>query len=249
MKRFLLSIGLLASISQAALAGNWFGAGPWANDGYYPGYLNGKYQAAVTGQNIIGVIGFAIVDGAPASREIEVQAGSGALITETVLRNIQYTVDPFQNYFVIFHEGRTYRGLTTAMIDLAANTVTGAFQGTDPLGNQPFVADTTVGGAVNTALPIINRGVNGGFLANINEKGAVLTFSGTGQLSSPANDQTVTMSARPILFDPLNPPASPAGTITNLSASGSVQTESSPFNIRGIRTSFFATNAAPTQQN
>jgi hypothetical protein len=248
MKRCLPLCALL--LASPALAGNWFGAGPWANDGYYPGYLNGKYQAAVTGLNIIGVVGFAIVDGAPASREIEVQTGSGALITETVLRNINYSVDPFQNYFVIFHEGRTYRGLTTAMIDLAANTVTGALQGTDPLGNQPFVADTTVGGTVTTALPIVNRGLNGGFLANINENGAVLTFSGTGQLSTPANQQTVNMTGIPAVFDPLDvPPPVPAGTITNLSATGAVQTASSPFNIRGIRTSFFATNAAPTQQN
>jgi hypothetical protein len=239
MKRFLLSFGLLASISQAALAGNWFGPGPWSSDGPYPGYLNGKYQASVTGVNIIGVVGFSIVDGAPPSRETEVQAANAG---GPVTRNVALGVDPFQNYFMIFHEGRTYRGQTIASIDLSANTVTGALQGTDPASIQPFTAVAGVNAVIN-ALPVVNRGLSGGFLANITEKNAVLSFSGTGQLSSAANPQTVNLTTIPAEYDPADDPPSPAGTITNEVITGQVATTSTPFDIRGLRTSFFASNA------
>jgi hypothetical protein len=239
MKRSLLSLGLMSLLGLPAFAGNWFGPGPWSSDGPYPGYLNGKYQASVTGVNIIGVVGFSIVDGAPPSRETEVQAANAG---GPVTRNVALGVDPFQNYFMIFHEGRAYRGQTLASIDLSANTVTGALQGTDPASIQPF---TTVEGvnAVTNALPVVNRGLSGGFLANITEKNAVLSFSGTGQLSSAANPQTVNLTAIPAVYDPADVPPSPAGTITNLVVTGQVTTTSTPFNIRGMRTSYFASNA------
>jgi hypothetical protein len=238
MKR-LLPLCLLPLLATTTFAGNWFGPGPWASDGPYPGYLNGKYQASVTGVNIIGVVGFSIVDGAPPSRETEVQAANAG---GPVTRNVALGVDPFQNYFMIFHEGRTYRGETIASIDLSANTVTGALQGTVPAGIQPFDAVAGVN-AVANALPIVNRGLNGGFLANVNEKNAVLTFSGTGQLSSAANRQTVTMTAIPAEYVLTDDPPSPAGTITNQFIAGQVVTTSTPFNIRGLRTSYFASNA------
>lgn len=238
MKHLVTSLLVFSLSAAAATAGNWFGAGPWANDGPYPGYLNGKYQAAVTGPNIIGVVGFAIVDGAPPSRETEVQAPAGLNI---VTRNISLGVDPFQNYFLIFHEGRTYQGVTTAMIDLSANTVTGALQGTDPLGI-PTPAFAPLVFDANDALSIVNRGLSGGFQANIDQKDAVFTFSGTGQLSSAANPQAATVTAIPAEYVLTDDPPSPAGTITNEFLTGQVFTASTPFNIRGIRTSFFATN-------
>jgi len=238
MKR-LVPFLLLAVLVTPSLAGNFFGPGPLSSGGYWPGYLNGKYQASVTGVNIIGVVGFAIVDGAPPSREREVQGAAGTTI---VTRNIELGVDPFQNYFLIFHEGRTYKGETVAMIDLSANTVTGALQGTDPVGVQLFTATGGVSAVVN-ALPIVNRGLSGGFLANITQKNAILSFAGTGQLSSAANPQTVTITAIPAEYNPPDSPPSPAGTITNLFTVGQVVTTSTPFNIRGLRTSYNASNA------
>jgi hypothetical protein len=239
MKRAFLSLSLITLLSLPAVAGNWFGAGPWANDGYYPGYLNGKYQASVTGLNIIGVVGFSIVDGAPPSREIEEQAANAG---GPVLRNVALGVDPFQNYFLIFHEGQTYRGETLASIDLVANTVTGALRGTDPAAIQPFTATAGVNAVVN-ALPVVNRGLSGGFLASIQDENALLTFSGDGQLSSQSNPQAVSITAVPAVYDPADVPPSPAGTITNLVVSGQVATTSTPFSIRGMRTSYFASNA------
>jgi hypothetical protein len=237
MKRALLSLSLIPLLSLPSMAGNWFGPGPFANDGYYPGYLNGKYQSSVTGLNIIGVVGFSIVDGAPPSRETEVQAANAG---GPVLRNVALGVDPFQNYFLIFHEGRTYRGTTLASIDLNANTVTGALQGTDPAGIQPFVAAEF---DASDGLPVVNRGLSGGFLATIQDKNALLTFSGDGQLSSAANQQTANLTGIPAVYDPADVPPSPAGTITNLVVSGQVATTSTPFSIRGMRTSYFASNA------
>lgn len=251
MKR-LVPFLLLPVLAATSFAGNFFGPGPFGNNGYWPGYLNGKYQAAVTGVNITGVLGFALVDGTPPSRETETQGAAGTAI---VTRNVNLGVDPFQNYFMIFVEGRTYKGITSAMIDLDAKTVTGAMQGEDPVGLLPFSATPSdriviVDGVTNqtslwltNALPIVNRGLSGGFRANINNNSAVFTFSGNGQLSTPANNQTVTMTTFPIVANPADPPLVPDATITNFIASGSVQTESTPFTIRGIRTSFFSSNA------
>ena len=38
---------ILALSTTPALAGNWFGSGPWANGMYYPGQLDGRYFANV----------------------------------------------------------------------------------------------------------------------------------------------------------------------------------------------------------
>jgi hypothetical protein len=48
MKKILLPMFLiLAAPASQALAGNWFGSGPWANGMYYPGQLDGRYFANV----------------------------------------------------------------------------------------------------------------------------------------------------------------------------------------------------------
>jgi hypothetical protein len=95
------------------------------------------------------------------------------------------------------------------------------------------------------ALPVVNRGLSGGFTATINSKKATFTYSGTGQLSTPANRQTVTMSGFGQTNNPLVPPfLIPPTLLTNEVISATVQTESTPFNIRGIRTSFAAVNQA-----
>jgi hypothetical protein len=232
MKRFLLSFSLLASISQAVLAGNWFGPGPWSSDGPYPGYLNGKYQASVTGVNIIGVVGFSIVDGAPPSRETEVQAANAG---GPVTRNVALGVDPFQNYFMIFVEGRTYRGETVAMVNIDTKQVAGSLQGTQPAGIQPIA---NLNFDATDSLPIVNRGLDGGFTANITSDKALFTFQGSGQLSTPANRQAFEIES---LINP--PPAAIGDPATNVVLTGRVVTETTPFNLVGIKTSNFATNA------
>ena len=250
-----LLVAIYVTLSTG-LAGNFFGAGPFNMDGYWPGFLNGKYQAAVTGvsNNITGVLGFALVDGAPPSRQTEVQSGSGAAVTDTVLRNVNLGVDPFQNYFMIFVEGRTYVGVTSVSINLDNKTVVGALQGTDPAGIQPVALPATVAAGEtivwpSVALPILNRGLNGGFRANLNNTKALMSFSGTGSLNTPSQRQTYTSTSIPAEYVATDDPPSPAGSITNITGSALFITESVDFNITGLRTSYFAANAVSTASN
>lgn len=244
---------LLLSIPQFALAGA--GPGPWGQGAYYPGYLDGKYVATVTGNNIAGVLGFAIVDGAPPFRTFTEQsaviAGDAIVIEENT--TIQY--DQLQNYFAIFVEGRTYTGKTSAGINIEDNTVAGALMGEEPLAILPFTASQPGGGAgttlapyaVTDALPIVNRGLSGGFTAKIKQKQAVLSFKGHGQLSTPANPQTVSLTSIPAEYVLTDDPPSPEGTITNQTSTGLVTTHSTPFTLSGIRTSFNSSSPTATQ--
>jgi hypothetical protein len=266
MKKLLTPL-LLCGLTSSLLAGASTG-GPFANGAYYSGYLNGRYMGVVTGNNIAGVLGFAIVDGAPPFRtrtEAESASASSVKVEEYGTPDFDVT----QNYFAIFVEGRTYTGITAAGIDIDNNTVAGALQGTDPIAVQAAVTgapgpgdfalgervvdsvvlDTNTGtittnftgggSPVVNALSILNRGLSGGFTAKIKSKNAVFTFKGDGQLSTPANQQSYTASGY-TQTNPVGalPPNVPVGQITNLFVTGGYDTESTSFKIRGIRTSF-----------
>jgi hypothetical protein len=232
MKKLLTPL-LLCSLVSGAFAGGTSG-GPWANGAYYSGYLNGKYMGVVTGNNIAGVLGFAIVDGAPPFRAVQVQAGAGIA---GVLNNQNIEVDNTQNYFAIFVEGRTYTGLTTAGVDISSKTVAGALQGTAPIGNLPAGTGGVGAGAIvfnaRDALSIINRGLSGGFTAKIKSEGAVFSFKGDGQLSTPANPQSYQIQNEILGFP---------GSQTNEIVTGVYQTSSTPFQVKGIRTSYNASS-------
>jgi len=135
MKSFLLSSLAIALCTNFAAAGSWFGPGPWANATYYPGNLDGKYQAAVFGANISGVLGFAIRDGAPPFLQSQTQTlaslNSGGS-NNAIVSNQQIGIDPSLNYFAIFVNGRTYVGSTAAGINYDNNSVTGTLIGTQP---------------------------------------------------------------------------------------------------------------------
>jgi hypothetical protein len=230
MKKLLTPL-LICGITSSLLAGGTSG-GPWANGAYYSGYLNGKYMGVVTGNNIAGVLGFGISDGAPPFRTADTQSSSGGN-TPVALANSQIRPDVTQNYFVIFVEGRTYSGLTTAGIDIASETVAGALQGTDPVGMPAAVTGDPGPGnfAFNAsdALSIIDRGLNGGFTAKVKSQGAVFTFKGDGQLSTPANAQSYQIQAAVI----------PNTTQkTNEIITGIYKTDTTPFQVKGIRTSY-----------
>jgi len=238
MKTF-LSLLLSVAVTGSVLAGS-FGPGPWADGAYYPGGLNGKYMGVVTGNNISGVLGFALVDGAPPFRVLDQQTAGGTEDGPVVLNNDTIRPDLLQNYFTIFVEGRTYSGLTTAGIDLDSKTVAGAMEGTAPpalLAAETAAADPATPRA-SDALSIINRGLSGGFTAKIKKKKAVFTFKGHGELSTPANNQSYRISAVP---------QAAAGVITNITVSGQYETDTTPFNISGIRTSLFSSNPAAQQ--
>jgi hypothetical protein len=237
---------LLTLTSLPALAGNWFGSGPWSNYGPYPGYLNGRYSGIVTAATpdsvISGVIGFALVDGSPPFRIQDQQSSAGGAIQSAALVNQEIQPDPVQNYFAIFVEGRTYTGITWPSVDLESNQVAATLQGTSPPGFLPL-PDSLAFDATD-ALSVLNRGLSGAFNASIQNKKALFNFQGSGQLSTSADPQTITITAVPTEVDPLTDPLVPAGTITNEVISAQIVTETTPFNVRGIRVGNTAVNPA-----
>lgn len=241
MKTTLLPLIIVALFSTASFAGNFFGPGPYSQGWYYPGQMDGKYQASVTGVNIAGAVGFAFQDGAPtvSTNSLATTSGDTDVVQNTV------TVDPFQNYFVIFVEGMTYSGQTTATINVDQGTVTGALFSQQNAFSLITVEATAGAGAAATNiilldnLPLLNRGVNGGFEANIDSKKAVFTFSGTGQLSAPAFPQTIQGLDT-------NGNIVPSSAFVSNAVTAVLQTATVPFNIDGIKVSSSAASTIQT---
>jgi hypothetical protein len=329
------SLLFLVFSALPAFSANWFGSGPWSSGAYYPGATDGKYQAAVSGNNIAGVIGFAIREGSPTvlTRTNQQNGGTttntlGTASLEAATATAQ-VFDETQNYFVIFVEGRTYSGLAIGTVNPIGNTVTGTLLGAQPdfgfvtntlpfefpeatfttntnitiigsnevvsITNLPGVTVTNVTNTVTTnivitdiggvtvatsiittntfsnvvttdpisitntnlfpifltntnvtsvpvtvpvfapeattntfdPLPLLNRGLSGGFQASLQNKKGPMTFNGSGQLSTPAQLQTVDL-------------------VTNNAGNniaGTIQTEMINFNLNGLRTSFLTTLA------
>lgn len=237
MKTTLSTAFSLIALATVTLAGT--GPGPWANGAYYPNNLDGKYMGVVTGNNISGVLGFGITDGAPPFRSQEQESSSGGDFAPVPIVNQQISPDILQNYFAIFVEGRTYTGTTIAGIDISSKRVSGALQGQNPVGLLPAGSDGDINFDATDALSIVNRGLSGGFDAKIKDKKALFTFKGDGQLSTPANAQSYSLQTA---IDPA--PIAIGDAATNVVVTGSYTTESTPFQVNGIRTSFIANNPA-----
>jgi hypothetical protein len=86
------------------------------------------------------------------------------------------------------------------------------------------VSSTVPTGTTNTfdPLPLINRGLSGGFQAQLQNKGAYMSFAGNGQLSTPSQAQSVTVSSN----------------ADGSQRVGGIITETVPFFVNGLRTSF-----------
>lgn len=161
MKKTLLPTLAVLLSGHLAMAGNWFGSGPWANATYYPGNLDGKYQAAVFGANVSGVLGFAIRDGAPPFLQSQTQTlaslNSGGS-NNAIVANQQIGIDNSLNYYAIFVNGRTYVGTTAAAINYDNNTVAGTLIGTQPstiTTTNPIVTSQLITNVVSTNETII----------------------------------------------------------------------------------------------
>lgn len=128
----------------STLAGNFFGPGPFANGAYYPGQLDGKYSATVFGNNISGVLGFAQQGGSPTL----VTNTSVSTTTSLVTTTTGVDVDPNQNYFLVFFNGVTFRGVSFASININAKQVTGALFN----GRSSATATTLASGGFTAAL-------------------------------------------------------------------------------------------------
>jgi hypothetical protein len=263
MNKFLL-VPLLTALSSVPLFAG-AGTGPWALGAYYPGQLDGKYQASISGNNITGVVGFAIINGGLpfASRSSATGGGAagvgGGDTTGTSATSVNTDlggVDETQNYFAIFVEGRTYTGRTVGMIDINRKKVTGTLIGLQPsfayrdlsfsqsavVGIEVVTGTTTV--PVLDNLPLLNRGLSGGFTANLKNTKNLMTFKGTGELATPAQTQTITASPPTFTVPPLVPGGDPIviNGFTPSATSGTIETHTVSFNVYGIKTSILATD-------
>lgn len=173
----LVAVAVLA-LAATSKAGN-FGPGPFANGAYYPGQFDGVYSASMFGGSpsvVSGVFGFGLNNGSPSTSTNTTTAGSTSTTT--------ITVDPFENYFVAFIDGRTYAGATIANVNNQTDQVTGGlFNG---------VAESTI-----TTTATINNTASGGFVASLTGQKAVITFSGN-------NTGTIQTATNGVPVDPLN---------------------------------------------
>lgn len=188
MKKLLLPVIAICLSGNALLAGNWFGPGPFANGAYYPGQYDGVYSATMFGgapSVVSGVLGFGLRNGSPST------STNSTLLTNGTQNTI--TVDPFQNYFVVFVDGIVYTGQTIGNLNNQQNSVSGGlFNGIAPSIFSVLVT-TNNPGTTNQTVTITQleqrRTAGGGFLATLTGKKAVITFSGndTGNLETSLN--------------------------------------------------------------
>ena len=177
-----LIMAVFLAITATSKAGS-FGPGPWANGAYYPGQFDGVYSASIFGGSpsvVSGVLGFGLNNGSPStSTNSSTSSGTNSTSTTTSI-----TVDPFENYFVTFIDGRTYAGATIANVNNQTDQVTG--------GLYNGVAESTLtatGTNANTA--------SGGFVASLTGKKDIITFSGN-------NTGTIQTATNGVPVDPLN---------------------------------------------
>jgi hypothetical protein len=183
----------LSTIVLAADASANAGPGPWSSGSYYPGGTDGKYQAAVYGTNISGIIGFTIREGSPAVTAVSssaggaagggggggggggaagggVSGGPGALAASNAVQ----AFDPTQNYFLIFVDGRTYSGLAAGSVNPVGKTVTGAL-----LGEQPsFLAVTNTNATTSAQQLTWPSTVTTNFATNVTNQTILVTNNG-----------------------------------------------------------------------
>jgi hypothetical protein len=254
MKKSLLPLLAIASTSPLFASA---GSGPWALGAYYPGQLDGKYQAAVYGDNITGVVGFSVVNGgmpfSSRSGTTDAAAGAADAAAATSVNTDLGGVDETQNYFAIFVEGRTYTGRSIGMIDIERKKVTGTLIGFQPAFayrdlsiTQPTAAGDTATTTVPVLdnLPLLNRGLSGAFTAKLKNTQSLMTFKGSGELATPAQTQTVTATPPTFTIPPLVPGGAPIviNGFTPSATSATIQTATVPFSVYGIKTSLIATD-------
>ncbi len=243
MKHFVLPTLALLALAGPALAGNFGGPGPWANGSYYPGGTDGKYQASVIGDNMSGVISFAIQRGNQTTVQQTTAnvspgvGGTGIGAGTTIVQNTETTFNGLENYFVIFVEGRTYFGNTAAMIDPVRGSVSGALVGNQPafnlITNTVTQTTATVTNTTNVTvidpLPLINRGLSGGFNGKVKSNQESFLFYGDGQVSTPSEVQVLDLQLT-------------TNSTGIVSYAGTIETQTRPFQLKGVRTSFVAGN-------
>jgi hypothetical protein len=192
MKKFFLPAIALCLAGNTLLAGNWFSSGPWANGAYYPGQYDGVYSATMFGGTpsvVSGILGFGLRNGSPST------STNSTILTNGTQNTI--SVDPFQNYFVVFVDGVTYAGVTIANLNNQTDQVSGGlFNGVSPsyslaITNTEVTFNTNtppgIASSNNTVeFQTVQDTCGGGFAATLTGKKSVITFSGnnTGTLQT-----------------------------------------------------------------
>lgn len=199
MKKLTPFLASLCVLAAPAFAGS-FGPGPWASGAYYPGQMDGVYSASLFGEGgLTGIMGFALKNGGPTtSSNTTTTTGGGILVGATTQTTI--TVNPFQNYFIVYADGLTFAGVATANLNMHSKQVTGALYNGTAASSQEILASTNVqisstGGTVvtNTTVSFTNvlyeNTCGGAFTATIDSFNALTTFKGTdsGELSTAQN--------------------------------------------------------------
>ena len=233
-----------------ALAGNWFGSGPWANATYFPGNLDGKYQASVFGANVSGVLGFAIRDGAPPFLQSQSQQAVPLTTnTTSIVSNQQIGIDNSLNYFAIFVNGRTYVGTTAAAINYDSSSVAGTLIGTQPSSittTNPIVVSQLITNVVSTneSVQVDNNGVitTTNITYNLTNVQTVLTTNSAINVSLIATGVDGAFQAginsKQAVFTFQGPgQLTSPGPVTN----GTQVNPTIAFNVNGIRVSFSST--------
>lgn len=136
---------------------------------------------------VSGVLGFGLRNGSPTT------STNSTILTNGTQNTI--SVDPFQNYFVVFVEGRTYAGFSIANVNNQSDQVSGGlYSGTAESTSivLPIESvDTNTGTIFVSGYETFTQAntCGGAFTANLTGKKAVITFSGnnTGTLEASVN--------------------------------------------------------------
>ena len=171
------------------------GSGPWASGAYYPGHLNGKYLAVISGANTTGIAKFELRDGAPP------------------FANLKEGVPPVSQQqsgsFAIFSSGKQLRGTVVADVDhdsmhlavsLAGESKARGGNGTSRFGEKNPLAE--------------QAGSKGSFIAGLSNRREVFHFSGVGEIAVDQMNDPKSLGMQP--SSAAVPLADRVASVTNL---------------------------------
>lgn len=220
-----------------------FGPAPFSQ-GNPLGSNDGTYQASARGTNLGGVIRFAIISGSQ-------NFGDTPLTSDLAQRG--------RNSWAIFYEGKLYTGLTDASV--MGNDIMGVLSAPisvpRAINNLQTEGGLDITGVLPTQSLIRGQNLSGFFEAKLNQKSALGSFKGDGELevSVPPlytyNLQLPTLPGAPAPgnnYVPSDPTTEQSQQMTesasqgvpdpnNPAAKGYGRLTSAPFKVRGTRTS------------
>jgi hypothetical protein len=215
----LLASILLYTPSAFALRG-----GPFDNGQVSGATAGGTYAAVIKGNNLIGMMQFGISD----------------------------TTEP-DGRFTVFHEGILSYGMAQAVADPNNGEIAGSLLGIAPLPGETQGSSGTTTGTARTL--VIRTSAEGMFTAEMKGYPINITFEGDGELSTVANPVTttgdVTGTSVVVTSNATADNGSNNGPLTTTvttptTVNGTTVRSTTPFEIRGSRTSLTQYTATTT---